>query len=203
MTKRILFISDGYFHPPLPARKVLQRRFLRDGGYHLVRIKSLEEFPDSFGSLSAVVLYFHHREVSDASLEKLRAFVSGGGGLLAVHSATASFKGQPEYARLLGGSFAGHGPVSEFDCIPEADGEVFSGLPRFSVRDELYLHEFEPGIRVHYTSFYEGEKVPVVWTRTYGQGRVCAAVPGHTLSALRNPVYQQVLLRGLAWVGES
>jgi uncharacterized protein len=201
MTERVLLVSDGWFHPPLLARRVLHHLFIRAGSYRVTLVHSLDDFPENSSSLSAVVLYFHHWAVSDAALKKLQGFVFKGGGLMAVHSATASFKEQPEYAQLVGGSFSGHGPVSEFECIPEPGGGVFAGLSSFSVRDELYLHEFEPGIQVHYTSLYDGEKVPVVWTRSYGQGRVCAAVPGHTLSALHNPVYQQVLLSGLAWVG--
>ena len=50
----------------------------------------------------------------------------------------------------------------------------------FVIKDELYIHELEPGIDVHFTAKHKGRDIPVVWTYHYGKGNVCYAVPGHT-----------------------
>lgn len=203
MNRKILLVSDGLFHPPLQARRHLHSLFTEKSGCDVRRIRSLEKLPEGLDSFDSLVFYFHHKDIADEPLQMLNDYVSGGGGLLAVHSATASFKGKPAYAALVGGTFTGHGPVTGLRCRPVENSSVFSGLPDFTVRDELYLHRFEPDIQTHYTCVHEGEPVPVVWTREHGQGRVCVAVPGHTVSAMQSPVYRDVLLRGLEWVSGS
>ena len=63
-------------------------------------------------------------------------FVRAGGGVLAIHSATASFKGSPAYFEVLGGRFVGQGKWSDVyvyrdGCVPDgkceniADGKVW------------------------------------------------------------------------------
>lgn len=150
-----------------------------------------------------MVLYFHAADISPTALAKLDAFVGGGGGVLALHSATASFKEEPHYFEMLGGRFTGHGPVSTFALRPTAEAEVFEGVPAFTVRDECYLHETSPDITVHFTAQVGQLTVPAVWTYQYGAGRVCYAVPGHCASSMRHSLFQEVLRRGLAWVSDS
>jgi type 1 glutamine amidotransferase len=148
------------------------------------------------------VLYIHQEKITEGALAALDGYVSAGGGLLGVHSATASFKEQTHYFEILGGRFIGHGAVEDFE-VRRTREDIFSGLDRFVVKDELYLHELQPGIEIHFTAKHAGQDVPVVWTYHYGQGRVCYAVPGHTTATMRNKAYQQVLQRGLVWVSRE
>lgn len=204
---------SGLLHPPLLGRQALEANLSVVEGYTFRRISSLEALPgvlagDEAGSIAAIVLYFHQKHISDTALETLDRFVAGGGGLLAAHSATASFKGRPHYFKILGGRFLTHGPMAAFMVQPEAGAlsaqNPFSGIGPFKIRDELYLHEIQPGIEVHFFTHYRGEKVPVVWTYHYGQGRVCYAVPGHTASSMEHPAVREIFRRGLIWVcGEA
>jgi type 1 glutamine amidotransferase len=57
---------------------------------------------------SALVIYIHHKRISQSALTSWIVFVSDGGGILAIHSATASFKKQT-FFEILGGRFIGHG----------------------------------------------------------------------------------------------
>jgi len=127
-------------------------------------------------------------------------FVTNGGGILGVHTATAAFKKRRRYFEIIGGRFIGHGPIAPFEVIPVSGTMIFAGIPSFTVRDELYIHEFQPGITPHFTATHQGQKVPVVWTYYHGQGRVCYAVPGHTAATMKDKTYQQILQRGLTWV---
>jgi hypothetical protein len=169
-------------------------------GVRLQRADSLEALPrlppDSF---QALVLYYHHETVSPAALDCLDTYVRQGGGLLAIHAATASFKQEPRYFDILGGRFVEHGPVALFPVRPVDQDPVFGDVPPFIVRDELYYHEMVTDVRVCMVGGTEG--VPVVWTRQHGQGRVCYCVFGHTISAVRHPQVHEVLRRGLAWAG--
>ena len=86
--------------------------------------------------------------------------------------------------------------------IQRVRDDIFGGVENFIVKDELYIHELEPSIEVHFTAKLEGKDIPVVWTYRYGKGKVCYAVPGHTTKSMQNRTYQQLLQRGLIWVTE-
>jgi type 1 glutamine amidotransferase len=198
--KKVLLVTDGIVHPPFTARIALRKALKMMQGFEFQHTNSLEKLPGSLGEFAAVVLYFHHHKISREALSGLDQFVSSGGGVLGVHTATASFKEQPDYFEILGGSFIEHGKIEPFELTPEAGSSIFADFPSFTVTDELYIHELNPGITVHFTSQYHGEEIPTIWTYRYGKGRVCYGVPGHTTKSIRNPVYQDVLRRGLQWV---
>jgi type 1 glutamine amidotransferase len=202
MGTQVLLVSDGLVHPSLLGRFWLRRALTALPGYRFVRVASLETLPRlALDSFRAIVLYVHHPTLSAAALECLDAYLERGGGLLALHSVSASFTEEPRYHAILGGRFIEHGPLEEFAVQPSAsEDEVFGGIPGFSVRDELYRHEYDAANRIHFHTTVGEEHEPVVWTRRWGQGRVCYCALGHTIGAMRHPQVQQILHRGLAWV---
>jgi hypothetical protein len=197
----VLLVSNSFIHPPFAGRRALQHALAQLADFSLRQVRSLEQLPADVEKYAAVVLYFHHKTISAAALDRLDAFVKNGGGVLAVHSATASFKDQAHYFEILGGRFVGHGAVEHFE-IKQVRDDVFGGIGNFTVKDELYLHELQPGIEVHFTARHEGQDVPVVWTYRYGKGKVCYAVPGHTAESMKHPALQEILRRGLQWVSQ-
>jgi type 1 glutamine amidotransferase len=167
-------------------------------GFAFQHVTSLEKLPADLSRYSAMVLYYHRKAISDRALGRLDDFVRGGGGILAIHSATASFKESQRYFEILGGRFIGHGPVENFE-VRGRKYDIFNGIESFSIRDELYIHELQPGIDVHFTIAHDGQESPAVWTHSYGAGRVCYAVPGHTTESMKHPAMQEILRRGLKW----
>lgn len=197
----VLLITDGLIHPPLIGRVHLHRNLGRLSGFDYQHRRTLEALPGmDLSAFAALVLYFHHRRISESALDALDRYVATGGGLLAIHSATASFKQTPHYFEILGGRFTGHGPVDHFTVEPVPDPRSpFAGVGAFTIRDELYLHDLQPGVDVKFDTDYRGSRVPVVWTYSYGEGRVCYAGPGHTGATMRQPAFGEVLRRGLTW----
>ncbi len=200
--KNILLVTDGFFHPPLHGRRQLHRFLHSLPGYTFQHINSLEKLPGlNPQDFQGMMLYFHHKTISPAALQTLEAFVKQGTGLIGLHSVTASFKRSNLYFEILGGRLCGHGAVSTFDVQPVGEENApFTGLAGFRLRDELYLHELQSGVQVHFQSLYQGQGVPVVWTYRYGDGKVCYAAPGHTTRSMEHPGVQAILQRGLAWV---
>jgi type 1 glutamine amidotransferase len=198
--KKVLLVTGGSFHPPFLARKALHKTLTEMDGFEFQHVRSMEKLPSNLQDFSAIVIYIHHKKISEQALATLDDFVSSGGGTLGVHSATASFQKQSHYFEILGGRFIGHGPVAPLDVRPDPEGKIFADIPAFTIKDELYIHELQPGIRPHFTARHEGQEVPIVWTYHYGQGRVCYAVPGHRTETMRSAKYQRVLHRGLVWV---
>jgi type 1 glutamine amidotransferase len=198
--KRVLLVTAGFFHPPFSARKVLHKTLAELDGYEFQHSRSMEKLPGDLKDFSAMVIYLHHKKISEQALTKLDEFVSNGGGILGVHSATAAFKEQLHYFEILGGRFIDHGLVAPFEVQPVIESEFFADIPAFTVKDELYIHELQPGIVPHFTAIHAGKEIPIVWTYHYGQGRVCYAVPGHRTETMRDEIYQKILQRGLVWV---
>jgi type 1 glutamine amidotransferase len=199
--KRVLLVTDGLFHPTFFGRMALHRALRQLKDFSFDHTTSLEKLPIDLSALSALVLHYHHKKISTAALAKLDQYVKQGGGILALHAATASFKETLPYFEILGGRFIGHGPVERFEVRRVRD-DIYGDIENFTVRDELYIHELQPGIEVHFTAQLEDKEIPVVWTYRYGKGRVCYAVPGHTTESMRSSTYQKILQRGLMWVCE-
>lgn len=197
----ILLVSDGFFHPPHKARKYVRDVLVSIPGIQVTQVKHLNYLLKlDMTRFKVIVLYVHHKHIALDTMTALEQFVRGGGGLLAIHSATASFKEQPRYAKLIGGHFIGHGPVEPITMRPTAeDDEIFGDIGAFTVKDELYLHELQPDIHVHFETTYQGESTPMVWTRTVQNGRVCYVCPGHRAKTMQQPEMQEILRRGLKW----
>jgi type 1 glutamine amidotransferase len=200
--KKVLLVTEGIFHPPLWGRIILHRFLRKMDGFAFEHVHSLEKLPVNANKFSALIFHYHQKRISLEALARLDEYVKNGGGILAIHSATASFKQNAlPYFDILGGKFTGHGKVELFE-VKNQNSEIFSGIPGFAVRDELYLHELNDSIQVHFTSRHDGKDVPVVWTNLYGNGKVCYSVPGHTSGSMKNHNYQRILQRGLEWVTE-
>jgi type 1 glutamine amidotransferase len=197
----VLLVFDGLIHPSLAARRSLEGYLRALPGYTFSRARSVEALAKARpAAYRAVVLYYHHKHISSAALAALQMFLQRGGGVLALHSAAASFKDCPEYFRLLGGRFVHHAAVQPVTLRPAETSGLYAGMTAFSIRDELYRHEVFPGSVVHFFAEAGSEREPFVWSRVEDAGRVLYAAPGHTAEALRSPQVREILRRGLAWV---
>jgi type 1 glutamine amidotransferase len=202
MPKNVLVISDGRIHPPLLGRFWLRKILMGMQDFHFEWVRSMEKLPNmNLGGFHGMVLYFHHKGISETALDVFDSFVFTGGGVLALHSATASFKDSVRFTAILGGKFNGHGPVERFDMKPTSPHKgIFHRIEGFSITDELYLHDLQPDIDVHFSVLFDGQNIPMVWTRSHGKGRVCYTCPGHRSASMRIPSYQRLLSRALTWI---
>jgi uncharacterized protein len=201
MTASILLVSSGLIHPNWLARRRLSELLAEIPGINIYKAPSLESlltFP--MENITAIVLYIHHKRISPAALERLESFVAGGGGLAALHSASASFKTEKRYFDLLGGRFTGHGPVKEFRVLPApTTSATFAGIEGFDLRDELYHHEYDSSSLVQFYTPENGVNEPVAWTRSHGLGRVFYCSLAHTAMTPLLPGFRSLFKRGLEW----
>ncbi len=199
MTKKILVFSAGWIHPSLACRFNLKKLLNQAKDYKFTYTSSLNPLIRLSG-YDAVVLYFHRKEISDSKLAALEEYVNNGGGILALHAASASFKQSEGYFNLIGGRFNHHGPITGFEVNNEEEQDgIFAGIPGFEVTDELYIHNVSDDITVHFSTKVEERNEPVVWTRKSGQGKVAYCSLGHRAAVLKHPHYKEIILRCFKW----
>ncbi len=153
-----------------------------------------------------------------ALLEAIRS----GKGFLGTHSAADTFLSPgPEfetqtmekrdpYIQMIGGEFIRHGPQQE--ATMRVVSPHFPGVEKlgteFKIKDEWYsLKNFAPDLHVILVQVtqgmagtdYQRPDYPATWARKYGKGRVFYTSMGHREDVWTNPIFQSVLLGGIAW----
>jgi type 1 glutamine amidotransferase len=151
--------------------------------------------------------FWNEPDPSEKAKAGLIDYVKGGGNIVALHFACSSFQGWKEYGEMLGRVWVkgtgGHGPYGAFTVnIKAADHPVTRGLKDFKTEDELYA-KLSGDAKIHVLatadSEWSGKTEPIVFTNTYGKGRVLQNVLGHGVDAKQNPDYQRLLRRCVEW----
>jgi len=186
-----------------------------------VNVTTAQEWPSKkqFESANLIVM-FCYCKWSEQQTKDLDAYLSGGGGFVAIHSAVWKRQKPAQEVAELTGLMAEtgysrwrHGPV-ELN-IAAGDNPICLGLPKtIHFYDEVYW-PFKKGdiskINVLATSDENIERgsektkpQPIFWTYRYGKGRVFGCILGHYNWTFDDPYFRILLLRGMAWAaGES
>ena len=162
---------------------------------------------------------------SDATKAALLEFVRSGKGLVVYHHSAASFQHWAEYEKLIGcvwrTGVSHHSPVHDYTVkIQDGDHPITRGMtPTFMAQtDELYAGlECQPSPTFHVLatgwddhSRYKGrphepspdspsQDEPLLWTLSYGSGRVFATMLGNDMRAVHTPGFISTFVRGAEW----
>lgn len=146
----------------------------------------------------------------------LLAFVRDDGkGFIGGHAATIGFYDWPEFGDLIGGFMDSEYPVSGMPVVTEdmsfpgaaAFGKAFFYPDQFPVLKAPYekgkVHTI---MRLDTSKMDEAQKarrpdgdLPIVWTKSYGKGRVFNSSFGHPEASWDDPKVQQLYLEGIKW----
>ncbi len=145
--------------------------------------------------------------LSETAKSNLSNFVKAGKGFVVSHLASASFKEWAEFKKMCGrywvmGS-SGHGPRSQFKVkIKDNANPITKGLEDFQADDELYA-KLQGDAPIHVLaeadSDWSKKTEPLVFTLSYGQGRVFHEAFGHDAKALEHPSIRAIIQRGCEW----
>lgn len=210
--KRVLLILGGIFHD-FEGFTAAARPVLEGAGHTLTPMYDLDELTRlGAGDYDVVMSYTSlskHREGQPATEPQtltpeqttaLAEWVRGGGALLGVHSATVSGIENPAFKALLGGRFISHPPQFVFTVAPTyRPHPITEGVEAFSVKDEMYIQEYERDVDIHMVTVDRGVAYPMVWSRTEGRGRVAHITLGHDEKVWSHPSFQRLLLQALDW----
>lgn len=205
-TAVLVFGEDTYDFHRLNEKGPLFESFLGEGGIDVTVTTDLDVLQrESVSEFDVVIDYLTRSAFTAEQREGLFEFVRNGGGYVGVHCAAdvSSFVEEPdeELAALVGGAFLDHPEQSEFSVrVLNHDHPITTGLDDFTVFDEPYNVRWNDDVDVlARMDHQELGGVPVVWTRTEKDGRVCYCSLGHTDSAFEHPSFQQLITRAIHW----
>jgi len=174
---------------------------------------------DNLRHYKAVIFSNSNNEAfSDPDQSKaFTAYIENGGGFVGVHSASGSERDNPDFKRILGGTFKWHTPNQKFTVVvADKNHPATAGLPaEWKWKDEGYLCDLVPGLRVllemdttsvakppreTWAIKFEGNRFPLSWCHQVGKGRCFYTALGHDIACYSDPAFRGHLQGGILWV---
>lgn len=208
---------DG--HQPEKTSRRFQA-FLREQDFDVVVSDTLDAYLDAglMGRVDLIVQTWTMGEIRDDQFAGLEAAVLRGAGFAGWHGGIIdSFRAHTGYQFMTGAQWVAHpdGIVDysvEFARSGTEDDRLIAGLDDFRIRTEQYYMHTDPLNRVYATTTFgatrdapwvEKTVMPVVWTRTWGEGRVFVNAIGHQDRDFDVPQVETVTRRGLLWAANA
>jgi type 1 glutamine amidotransferase len=148
---------------------------------------------------------------SSPEKELLENYLKRGGGFVVIHDGMCGE--EPDWFASIAGGSKQHGERNSRAGVlrlhfDDPSNPIVNGAADFDFDDEMFfLLRTNPGMHVLATTTDPaGKVVPQLWTyeRTFPGGkpyRAFVTLQGHKITNFQNPVYQGLLLRGIAWAG--
>lgn len=201
---------DG--HQPKQVGEIIEKA-LKAKGFEVRVENSLDPLKDveAVKALDLVVPVWTMGQMAKEQWAGLDQAVKSGVGVGGVHGGMGdAFRGNLGYEWMVGGLFVGHPHVGEYTVkLTAKKSPITEGLPKeFPYKSEQYYMMTDPGNTVLATTdyAYEGRKakMPVVWTKSWGQGRVFYSSLGHAAQEFTDfPNALEIAVRGMIWAAEG
>lgn len=216
MKKKALVVWGGWEgHTPKESAELFTS-FLRDSGYDVEVSQTLDSYLDKekMMALNLVVPVWTCGQITREQELGLLQTIRSGVGIAGWHGCMCdSFRNNTEYQFMTGGQWVVHpgGVIPSYRVnIIKPEDEIVQGLSDFTMTDtEQYYMHVDPSNEVLATTTFSGDyegidwirgnKIPVVWKRMFGKGRVFYTSLGHTVKDFNIPEAREIVKRGLLW----
>ena len=213
--KKALIFQGGWDgHTPYETSQVF-KAMLEPNGFEVTIVDDLNYLNDYENLLQfdLIVPMWTMGEISGQQCANVQKAVESGIGLAGCHCGMCdSFRQSTEWQFMTGSQWVAHpgndGTPYEVNLVP--GNEFTEGLKDFHVDSEQYYIHVDPCVKVYATTTFpvapgpytaNGEvKVPVVYTKMWGKGRVFYNSLGHTYKVFETiPEAWELMKRGLLW----
>jgi uncharacterized protein len=218
MARNALIVWGGWDgHQPKEVAEIFAR-VLREGGFGVEVTDTLDAFNDaeSLTRLSLIVPVWTMGSIADEQCKNVcRAVAEFGVGMAGCHGGMCdAFRGNTEWQFLTGGQWVSHpgnDGVRYTVKIGPTPSAITAGIGDFDVQSEQYYMHVDPAVRVLAHTMFPTESapgphvgngpvaMPVVWTKTYGRGRVFYDALGHTAAVVASEPNLTIMRRGFEW----
>jgi len=166
---------------------------------------------DKMESLDLVSVCWTMGEITSEQEKGLLEAVAGGAGIAGWHGGMCdAFRTATGYQWMTGGNWVAHpGGICEYEVniINHVD-PITAGIEDFTITSEQYYLHVDPSNEVLATTTFDGKDapwtagcvMPVVWKRTWGEGRVFYSSLGHVAQDFLDvPECLEIVKRGAVW----
>ncbi len=219
--KKALIVWGGWDgHEPEKVAYFL-RDLLVEGEFDVTVSNTLDSFADEpfVLSQSLLVPVYTMSEITSEQFEPVRKAVAEHGiGIAGCHGGMCdAFRTNTEWQFMTGSQWVAHPGNDGVKYMININGavshEITEGLPDFEVVSEQYYLHVDPGVKVLATCDFpalgvEGPhtenpcKMPQVYTKMYGKGRVFYNALGHQRNVLEAEVPKELMRRGMLWAAK-
>ncbi|MFQ3669988.1 MAG: ThuA domain-containing protein [Verrucomicrobiia bacterium] len=207
--KRALLLAGGWQgHQPEAVARLFSQA-LAQQGFHTQIETSLDILDDlqTLASLHVLIPCWTMGTLSAPKTANLTTAVRNGLGLAGCHGGMGdAFRGNTDYEWMVGGHFVGHPHVGDYTIhCRRPDHPAMRSFPRqLPYRSEQYYMLVDPGNDILADTEYTHEQrtcsMPVVWTKTWGQGRVFYSALGHAVEEFSDyPEVLDLMVNGITW----
>jgi len=197
-------------HEPGRCSEIVRDILLADG-FQVTRETNLQILIESdLASFDVVIPIISMGSITDAQCKALTTAVEQGTGIAGFHGGMGdSFRTSTNYQFMTGGQFVAHpGNIINYRVnIVDHSDPITAGLDDFDYRSEQYYMHVDPNNHVLATTTFTGEhaswvagaKMPVVWKRLHGRGKVFFSSLGHSAAEFDVKEMRTILQRGMIW----
>jgi type 1 glutamine amidotransferase len=157
---------------------------------------------------NVIIFYSMMQEMQPHQFENMNKLFEEGIGFFFLHHGVLSWVRYPGMAEIVGIEFEKTGGfVFQLNQrfwyeVQDSTHPITRGLDNFLIADESYGNFYGdgyPGTEVLITTEHEATDPPLVWTRQRGNSDICVLVGGHDAAALKDPSFQELLVRCVYW----
>ncbi len=155
-------------------------------------------------------------KISDLQCKNLISAVADGAGIAGWHGGMCdSFRESAEWQFMTGAQWVAHPGNSKVTYLVKFKkfNKFTKGLKNLVITNEQYYMHVDPAVKVYATTTFpiaDGHhspngkvKMPVVYTKKWGKGKVFYCSIGHTYKSLEIPQIKKLMTRGLLWAARS
>jgi len=214
--KKVLLTYGGWEgHEPEKCRDIFVP-WMESEGAEVFVYDHVDCYADSvlMSKIDLVVQVFTQGKISGEAEKGLLNAIKRGVGIAGWHGGLAdSFRNNTEFQYMVGGQWVSHpGNIRPYDVkITDKTDPVTKGLNDFHMESEQYYMHVDPNVKVLATTKYDGNPdpwikgavIPVVWKKTYGNGRVFYSSLAHVAKDFDVPEALEITKRGIRWASMS
>jgi hypothetical protein len=210
MRKALIVWGGWEGHEPEQCAAII-RGMLEEDGFAVELSHTTKVFADpAICDLSLIVPIYTMSKIEKDEVANLSQAVRDGVGMAGHHGGMAdAFRESTDYQYIVGGQWVAHpGNIIDYHVdVVKPDDPIMQGIASFPYRSEQYYMHVDPSNEVlAMTTFggdhdwwIEGVKMPVVWKRRHGKGKVFYSSLGHQAKEFDVPQMRTILRRGLNW----
>lgn len=213
MTRALVTWGGWDGHEPEQVAEIF-RSMLDDAGVDVTVTDTLEVFDDAeaLQTYDLIVPVWTMSELSREAAENVSEAVARGTGLAGCHGGMCdAFRANTLWQFMTGANWVAH-PGG--DGVPHrvricSDDPLVAGIADFDVQTEQYYLHVDPAnavlatTRTDVVTWYHSPNgavdMPVVWTRSWGHGRVYYNALGHKADVIADGPAHEMLRRGVLW----